>query len=447
MTARFAHPLPGAALALLVVTLAAPASHADWQSRVVQRSQEVQPQVVEWRHHLHAHPELGNREFETSAFIAAHLRRLDFDSVETGIAHTGVVGILRGGRPGPVVALRADMDGLPVTEKTGLPFASQVTAEWRGQETGVMHACGHDAHMAILLGVAEVLAGMREEIPGTVKFIFQPAEEGPPPGELGGADLMIDEGVLEGEFAPGAIFGLHVFPAPAGVIFYKPEGMLAAADRLEIHVKGVQTHGSMPWGGIDPIAVSGQIIVALQNIVSRQIDISNAPAVVTIGSINGGNRGNIIPEEVVMTGTIRTLDADMRRDVHERIRKTVAGIAQIWGAETEVDIGLGYPVTWNDPALTARMAPVLDRHSAGGRALVTRPIMGAEDFSEFAQQIPGLFVGLGVAADDAAPGESASNHSPYFFVNDRALPVGVRVLSSLALAWLHEESAGATDAR
>ncbi len=438
MTNPSRQPTLSSALALCLAVICAPA-YGEWQATVTDRTASVNEKMVQWRHHLHANPELGNREFETAAFIAEHLERLDFDSVETGVAHTGVVGILRGGRPGPVVALRADMDALPVTEKTGLPFASTVRTEWRGVETGVMHACGHDAHMAILMGVAEVLAGMREQIPGTVKFIFQPAEEGAPPGEEGGADLMIKEGVLAGEDAPGAIFGLHVFPAPAGSIIYKAEGMLAASDGLHIKVQGVQTHGSMPWGGIDPIAVSGQIIVALQNIVSRQIDISNAPAVVTIGSINGGNRGNIIPESVEMTGTIRTFDPQMRKDVHARIEKTVLKTAEAWGASAEVTIGHGYPVTFNDPELTAEMREVLDRVSVGGKAVITKPIMGAEDFSYFANEIPGLFIGLGVAKDGAGPMDSAPNHSPYFYVNDKALPVGVEALSNLALTWLNSK--------
>lgn len=420
----------------IAATLFSLQAFSDWQATITDRTATVNDRMIQWRHHLHANPELGNREFETAAFIAAHLESLGFDSVQTDVAHTGVVGILRGNRPGPVVALRADMDALPVTEKTGLPFASTVTTEWRGMPTGVMHACGHDAHMAILMGVAEVLAGMREQIPGTVKFIFQPAEEGAPNGEEGGADLMISEGVLGGADAPGAIFGLHVFPAPAGVIMYKPEGMLAASDGLHIKVTGIQTHGSMPWGGIDPIAVSGQIIVALQNIVSRQIDISNAPAVVTIGSINGGNRGNIIPEEVEMTGTIRTFDPEMRKDVHARIERMVAKTAEAWGASAEVTIAHGYPVTFNDPALSADMRDVLDRVSVGGKAIITKPIMGAEDFSYFANEIPGLFIGLGVAKDGAGPTDSAPNHSPYFYVNDKALPVGVEALSNLALTWL-----------
>lgn len=282
--------------------------------------------------------------------------------------------------------------------------------------------------MAILLGAAEVLSSMQSQIPGNVKFIFQPAEEGAPTGEEGGADLMIKEGVLDGEYAPGAIFGLHVFPAPAGTIMYKAEGMMAASDGLSIIVKGVQTHGSMPWGGVDPIAVSAQIINALQTIVSHQIDIKNAPAVVTIGSINGGNRGNIIPESVEMTGTIRTLDMAMRDDVHARVRKTAELVAESFGAKAEVVIGNGYPVTYNDPALTAQMTPVLQRVARSGQAAVIKPIMGAEDFSYFANEIPGLFVGLGVAKEGVAPGKSASNHSPYFYVNDKALAYGVEAL-------------------
>ncbi len=408
----------------------------DWQQLITDRTASIETKVVQWRHHFHANPELGNREFKTAQIIAEHLQALGFDEVQTGVAHTGVVGILKGGKPGEVVALRADMDALPVAEKTGLPFASKVTTQWRGQETGVMHACGHDAHMAILMGVAEVLADMREQIPGTVKFIFQPAEEGAPEGEEGGAELMIKEGVLGGAYAPKAIFGLHVFPSPPGMISYKPEGMLAAADGIQITVKGIQTHGSMPWGGVDPIAASAQIINALQQVVSRQVDISNAPAVVTIGSINGGNRGNIIPEEVVMTGTVRTFDPAMRKDIHERIEKIATLVAQSAGAQAEVEFGLGYPVTFNDPKLTAQMSPVLQRVAADGNAVITKPIMGAEDFSYFANEIPGLFFGLGVAKDAAQQG--APNHSPYFYVNDAALPVGIEALSNLALQWLYD---------
>ena len=410
----------------------------DWEAMVSDAATKVNDRVVELRHHFHANPELGNREFKTAKKIAEHLRSLGIDSIKEGVAHTGIVAVLKGGKRGPTVALRADMDALPVTEKTGLPFASKVTTKWRGVETGVMHACGHDAHMAILLGVAEVLASMRSQIPGNVKFIFQPAEEGAPIGEEGGADLMIKEGALGGRYKPGAIFGLHVFPAPAGAITYKSGGMMAASDGLNITVKGVQTHGSMPWGGVDPIATAAQIINALQTVVSRQVDISNEPAVVTIGSINGGNRGNIIPDKVEMTGTIRTFDMTMRDDIHARVTRTAELVAKSFGAEAEVFIRHGYPVTRNDAALTEQMLPVLNRIAAGGRAVEIKPIMGAEDFSYYANEIPGLFFGLGVAKDGAAEGESASNHSPYFYVNDRALPYGVEALASLALTWLHE---------
>ena len=410
----------------------------DWEAMVSDAATKVNDRVVELRHHFHANPELGNREFKTAKKIAEHLRSLGIDSIKEGVAHTGIVAVLKGGKRGPTVALRADMDALPVTEKTGLPFASKVTTKWRGVETGVMHACGHDAHMAILLGVAEVLASMRSQIPGNVKFIFQPAEEGAPIGEEGGADLMIKEGALGGKYKPGAIFGLHVFPAPAGAITYKAGGMMAASDGLNITVKGVQTHGSMPWGGVDPIATAAQIINALQTVVSRQVDISNEPAVVTIGSINGGNRGNIIPDKVEMTGTIRTFDMTMRDDIHARVTRTAELVAKSFGAEAEVFIRHGYPVTRNDAALTEQMLPVLNRIAAGGRAVEIKPIMGAEDFSYYANEIPGLFFGLGVAKDGAAEGESASNHSPYFYVNDRALPYGVEALASLALTWLHE---------
>ncbi|GHF30308.1 N-acyl-L-amino acid amidohydrolase [Kordiimonas sediminis] len=424
---------------LTAISYGAVSASDAWQDKVDAATKQVMPTVVELRHHFHANPELGNREFKTSAKIAEHLKSLGIE-VETGVAHTGIVGTLKGGKPGSVVALRADIDGLPVQEKTGLPFASKVTTMWQGVETGVMHACGHDAHISILLGVAEVLAGMRDEIPGTVKFFFQPAEEGAPEGEEGGAELMIKEGVLDGADAPKAIFGLHVFPGPPGVISYKPEGFLAAADSLYIKIKGVQTHGSMPWGGVDPIAVSAQVVNGLQTIVSRQVDISTAPAVVTVGSINGGNRGNIIPEDVTMTGTIRTFDMAMRDDIHMRIKRTAEKIAESYGAEAEVVITKGYPVTVNDPALTADMAPILDRSSAGGKAYVVKPVMGAEDFSFFQQKIPGLFFGLGVSKANATRADMAPNHSPYFYVNDDALPSGVKALSSLALDWLHKNS-------
>jgi amidohydrolase len=395
----------------------------------------VLPKVVTWRRDIHQHPELGNREFRTSKLVADHLKALGLE-VQTGVAHTGVVAVLRGGKPGPVVALRADMDGLPVTEQVDLPFKSLAKAEYNGQQVGVMHACGHDNHVAILMGTAEVLAGMKADLPGTVKFIFQPAEEGPPLGEDGGAGMMITEGVLANP-APSAIFGLHVWPGPVGTISYRSGTTMAASDWLGIKVKGRQTHGAVPWGGVDPIVVSAQIITALQTVISRQTDITKAPAIVTIGEIHGGNRGNIIPDSVMMTGTIRTFDEALRKDIKERIRRTVELTAQAAGATATVDFGSGNnPVTYNDPGLTARMVPTLER-SAGKDKLMIEPLVtGAEDFSLFQEKIPGLFFFLGVAPAGADPKTIARNHSPYFFADEGALPVGVRAMTNLTLDYL-----------
>lgn len=395
----------------------------------------VTPKVVTWRRDIHQHPELGNREFRTAKLVAEHLTGLGLE-VQTGVAHTGVVAILRGGKPGPVVALRADMDGLPVTEQVDLPFKSTVQTEYNGQQVGVMHACGHDNHVAILMGTAEVLAGMKADLPGTVKFIFQPAEEGPPAGEEGGADLMIQEGVL-GNPAPSAIFGLHVWPVPVGSISYRSGATMAASDELRIKVKGRQTHGALPWGGVDPIYVSAQIITALQGIISRQTDITKAPAIITIGEIKGGNRGNIIPDSVMMTGTIRTFDAGVRKDIQERIKRTAEMIAQAAGATATVDFGTGNnPGTYNDPGLTARMLPTLERSAGKDKVMIEPLVTGAEDFSLFQQRIPGLFFFLGVAPAGADLKTIARNHSPYFFADEGALPVGVRAMTNLTLDYL-----------
>ncbi len=398
------------------------------------RTEAITDRVVAWRRDLHQHPELGNREFRTAGVIAEHLRSLGME-VQSEVAHTGVVGVLRGGRPGPVVALRADMDALPVTEMADLPFASRATEEYMGREVGVMHACGHDNHMAILMGAAEVLAGMRERLPGTVKFIFQPAEEGPPAGERGGARLMVEEGVLD-DPRPDAIFGLHVMPSPTGSIGYRAGGAMASVQTLGIKVKGRQTHGAMPWGGVDPIVTSAQIILGLQTVVSRQSDITRAPAVVTIGQINGGVRSNIIPDSVVMIGTVRTLDLDMRRDVEERIRRVVAGIAESAGAEAEVFLSAGGAITFNDPDLTRRMVGTLERVAGPGMATEVPPSTGAEDFSYYQLEVPGLFFFLGVIPDSIPLGEAAVNHSPYLFADEGALPVGVRALSNLAVDFM-----------
>jgi amidohydrolase len=402
---------------------------ADVDARVT----AVMPKVISWRRDIHQHPELSNREVRTSKVVADHLRALGLD-VKTGIAKTGVVGILRGGRPGPVVALRADMDGLPVTEMVDLPFKSTEKSTYNGETVGVMHACGHDAHTAMMMGVAEVLTGMKAQLPGTVKFIFQPAEEGPPPGETGGAGDMVAEGVLDNPKVD-AIFGLHVMPTEQGSLWYRAGGIMASSDYLKIVVHGRQTHGAAPWGGVDPIAVSAQIVNSLQTIVSRQLDITQAPAVVTIGHVNGGIRYNIIPDSVVMEGTIRALDPEMQKDLNARVRRTAQLIAQSAGAEAEIEITNTAPVTYNDPALTEKMVPTL-RRVAGDKVFTVQPTTLAEDFSKFQQKVPGMFFYLGVNQKGADPAKVARNHSPLFFVDEAALPVGVKTMANLAIDYL-----------
>jgi amidohydrolase len=411
-------------------------SQSSLQREIDRRTGEVLSKVVTWRRDLHEHPELSNREFRTSKLVAEHLRSLDIE-VRTGVAHTGVVGVLRGGKPGPVVALRADMDGLPVTEEVNLPFASKVRAQYNGQEVGVMHACGHDNHVSILMGVAEVLAGMREKIPGTVKFIFQPAEEGAPPGEEGGAGLMITEGALENPKID-AIFGLHVFPFPVGKVVYRPGAIMASSDTFRIVVHGRQTHGALPWLGVDPIVVASQIVLGLQTITSRQIDLTAAPAVITIGRLQGGVRFNIVPDSALLEGTIRAFDPKMQDEIHRRIHRTAEMIAQSAGASAEVIIERGNPVTYNDPALTERMSATLKRVAGADAVSVGPPTTTSEDFSLFEQKIPGLFFFLGVTPKDADPGKVASNHSPRFFADEAALPTGVRLLANLAVDYLQQ---------
>ncbi len=393
----------------------------------------VEPKVIAWRRDIHQNPELGNREFRTAAKVADHLKALGFDEVKTGVAHTGVVGTLKGDSPGPTIALRADMDGLPVEEQTGLPFASKVKAEYNGKEVSVMHACGHDTHVAILMGAAEVLANNRDKLSGTVQFFFQPAEEGPPAGEEGGATLMIKEGVLDGNDAPEAIFGLHAWPARAGTINYRSGSFLAAADSFHLTVKGRQTHGSSPWRGVDPIFAAGQIMTAIQAIPSRQLDITKGPAVITIGSIHGGVRHNIIPDSVEMTGTIRTFDAGERESLLAKLRRTVDTVAESVGATATLTIESYGPVTSNDPQLLQNMMPTLV-HAAGQENVVEHPlIMGAEDFAHFQGKIPGLYMMLGVRPDHYSAEEAPSNHSPLFDANEDALIVGVRTMVGLAL--------------
>jgi amidohydrolase len=417
--------------ALAAFPLAAQEGSSPLADEIDRLAAEVNPKVVEWRRDIHANPELGNREFRTAAKVAEHLRGLGLE-VRTEVAHTGVVGILRGGLPGPVVALRADMDALPVTEQVDLPFASEATATYNGQTVGVMHACGHDNHVAILMGAAEVLASVRDRLPGTVVFLFQPAEEGPPAGERGGADLMIEEGALQ-DPRPGAIFGLHVFPNPVGTLRYREQGTMASADGLYIKIVGRQTHGAEPWNGVDPIVVASQVVLGLQTVVSRGSDLRKGPAVVTVGSIHGGIRGNIIPDSVVMVGTVRALDAGTREEVRDRIRRTAEGIAAAAGAEAVVRIYDGVPVTYNDPDLTRWAVPILERAAGADRVSPTEPLTGSEDFSLFGREIPGFFFFLGGVPEGRTP---HPNHSPLFYVDEGALPVGVRAMANLAANWL-----------
>ncbi len=399
----------------------------------------MEAQVIAWRRDIHEHPELSNREVRTAKLIAEHLRSLGLD-VTTGIAHTGVVGVLKGGRPGPVVALRADMDGLPVVEQTGLPYASIQRSSYEGQDVGVMHACGHDNHVAILLGAASVLSEIREQLPGTVKFVFQPAEEGAPKGEEGGAGLMVREGVLKRPDVD-AIFGLHISQGGiAGTANYRPQGALASAQRFDIVVTGRQTHGARPWAGVDPIIVSAHIITALQTIVSRQVDITKAPAVVTVATFSGGVRNNIVPETASMSGTIRTYDAAMREKIHRKIHDIAIGVGNSMGADVEVVIDPGVPVTYNDPELTAQMVPTLERVYGRSNVSVAERITGAEDFAFYQEEVPGLFFFIGGRPADVALEDAIPNHSPLFYVDESALLPGVRAMVNVAYDYLMQNA-------
>lgn len=399
-------------------------------------SDKIEEQMIEWRRYFHENPELSNREFNTAKKIAEHLKSLGIE-VQTEVAKTGVVGILKGAKPGPVVALRADIDALPVTERTPVPFASKVVSEYNGIETGVMHACGHDTHIAILMAAAEVLSSIKKDLPGTVKFIFQPAEEGAPPGEEGGAKLMVKEGVLKNPDAE-VIFGLHIGAGvPVGSINYKPGGTMAAADRFVIKVKGKQAHGSAPWTGVDPIVASAQIITGLQTIVSRQTQLTKEAAVISVGMIKGGVRNNIIPEEVTMIGTIRTLDTEMQKLVHEKIKLTATKIAESMGATAEVDIIIGYPVTFNDEALTAKMIPTLQRVAGNENVHLVDAVTGAEDFSFFQKEIPGFYFFLGGRPLDAPEGSSlGGHHTPDFYVDESGLKLGLKSMVNLTLDYM-----------
>jgi len=420
-------------LLLAVVTTPALAQHTLY-SLLEAHADEIEEEVIAWRRDIHANPELSNREFRTAALVADHLRALDME-VRTEVAHTGVVGLLRGASDAPVVALRADMDALPVTEMVDLPFASKVRATYLGQEVGVMHACGHDAHVAILMGAAKVLARLRDQIPGTVKFIFQPAEEGAPEGEEGGAELMLKEGAFL-DPAPEVVFGLHVWPERVGHISYRPGPFMASVDELYIKVTGSQTHGAVPWGGVDPIVVASQIVVGLQTIASRQLPVTATPSIITVGVIRGGVRNNIVPDEVEMRGTIRTFLPEVRSDIEARIRRTAEKIAEASGAKAEVRITNGYPVTVNSEILTESMLPTLQRVAGESSVKHADLVTGAEDFSYFANEVPGLFVFLGITPEDQNPATAPPNHSPYFYVDEKALKVGVLTLSNLAVDYM-----------
>lgn len=408
------------------------------QSRIEQVSKEIEPRVIEWRRHFHQYPELSNREFKTAEKVAAHLTSLGMQ-VRTGVAKTGVVGILKGSKPGPVIALRADMDALPVTERNDLPFASKETAVFNGQETGVMHACGHDAHVAILMGVAEILAKHKNELKGTVKFIFQPAEEGAPAGEEGGADLMVREGVLKNPDVD-VIFGLHVRSvSPLGRIEYKPMGFMAASDWFTIKVYGRQAHGSAPWMGVDPIVTASQIIQGLQTIISRQTELTKEAAVISVGRINSGIRENIIPEFLEMSGTIRTFDQEMQRKIHEKIKLTAEKIAESAGARAEVIIENRAAVTYNDPDLTARMIPSLQRAAGADHVVLANAQTGAEDFSAFQQEVPGLYFFVGGCPPEIDLADAPSHHTPDFMLDERCLITGVKAFLHLTLDYMNQK--------
>ncbi len=403
------------------------------QSEIDRRARELEAKVVAWRRDFHQNPELSNREFRTSKIVAEHLRKLGME-VRTEVAHTGVVGVLVGGRPGPVVALRADMDALPVTEEVDLPFKSTAKAQYNGQEVGVMHACGHDNHVAILMGVAEMLAGMKAELPGTVKFIFQPAEEGPPLGEEGGAPMMLKQGAFDNPKVD-AVFGMHVFPMELGQVEYRSGGLMASSDNFYITVRGRQTHGALPWNGIDPIVAASQIVMGIQTITSRQTDLTLTPAVVTVGMIRGGIRTNIVPDSVELSGTIRTFDESVRDQLHERLTRTAESIAAASGATASVRIQKMTPVTYNNPPLTERMAPTLERVLGKSNVKIATPTTTAEDFSFFQQAVPGMFFFIGVTPKDRV-GQAAPNHSPKFFADEGVLVPGMRVMANLALDYL-----------
>jgi amidohydrolase len=426
---------------LLVSSISAFAQTKSVKEDVNKKADALQSQIIAWRRDFHEHPELGNHEVRTSGIIAKYLQSLGLE-VKTGVATTGVVAILRGGKPGPVVALRADMDALPVTERTPVPFASKVKTMYNGQEVGVMHACGHDSHMAILMATAEVLTSMKKDLHGTVKFIFQPAEEGLPAGEKGGAEEMVKEGVMENPHVD-AVFGLHIQSyQPAGTITYRPGGDMAAVNPMRIVVTGKQAHGAYPWSSVDPIVTSAQIINALQTIVSRNLQITRNGAVVTIGAINGGNRSNIIPETVTMLGTIRTLNDDDEKMIIERVRTIVTKTAEAAGATAEVTIPFEhhYPITYNNPELVAQMLPTLQATAGAENVSLRNAETGAEDFSFYEQKAPGIFIHLGGMPKGGDPAKAPAHHTPDFFIDESGFTLGVKALCNSTLDYMKAKS-------
>ena len=423
---------------LLGLTLAATAAHAQnaaLDARIAKLAAAGQAQVVAWRRDLHEHPELGNEETRTAQLIAAQLRSLGLE-VQTGVARTGVVGILKGGKPGRTVALRADMDALPLTEATGLAFASTAKTTYLGQPVGVMHACGHNTHVAMLLGAATVLSQVRQDLPGTVKFIFQPAEEGSVPGTVGGAKLMVQEGVLD-KPQVDAIFGLHIWAsAPVGQLWYRPRGEMASSDRFAIKVLGKGAHGAKPWGSVDPVVTAAEIITALQTIVSRQVDLTQDAAVVTVGTVQAGVRYNVIPPDATLSGTIRAFSPATQAQIWAAIKRTAAGIAAANGATAEVTIEPYVPVTFNDPSLTARMLPTLQKTAGPGNVVEIKAVTGAEDFACYQEKVPGLFFFLGGMTPGTDPATVADHHTAGFRVDESAFPLGVRTLATLAADYL-----------
>jgi amidohydrolase len=424
-------------LVLTVISLSASAQNAATRKLISAKADALQAKIVAWRRDFHEHPELGNREVRTAGIIAAHLKSLGIE-VQTGVATTGVVGILKGGKPGPVVALRADMDALPVTERVDLPFASKVKTQYNGNEVGVMHACGHDSHMAILMAVAEILSGMKNDLHGTVKFIFQPAEEGAPFGEKGGAEQMVKEGVMDNPHVD-VIFGLHInSQTEVGKIVYRPGGIMAGVSDLQIIVKGRSAHGAYPWSSVDPMVVSAQIITGLQTIVSRNVNITENPAVVTIGAITGGTRFNIIAESVKMQGTVRYFTQSDEKLITDNVRRIATKTAEAYGATAEVLLPYSnhYPVTFNDPTLTALMLPTLEGTAGKDNVSLRPPVTGAEDFSFFQQKVPGIFFFLGGMPKGSNALIAPSHHTPDFYLDESGFALGVKALCNLTLEYM-----------